>query len=259
MKKFQILGASLAATLALAGCGGGGGGGDGGAATAVDATPASGASAVQGLWIGNTTTNRTITGLVFSDGTYYVFYSPVGNATAIAGVVQGSGTVAASAFSSSNGRDFNLEGLGVSSATVTANYASKQSFSGMIAYPAGTITTFTTACNATYEAAPSLASVAGTFTGRVSLSAGAQAATITVSSAGAISGNSNGCSLTGAATPRSDGNAYNLSVTFGAAPCFLANQTLTGVAYYDSVTKRLYAVAPNAARSDGVLFVGAKP
>ncbi len=257
MKKFRILGASLAATLTLAGCGGGGDGG--GAATAGDAIPVSGAAAAQGLWIGATTTNRTITGLVFSDGTYYVLYSPVGNATAIAGVVQGSGSVAAGAFSSSNGRDFNLEGLGVSSATVTANYASKKSFSGMIAYPAGTLTTFTTAYNATYEAAPSLASVAGTFTGQVSLSAGTQAAAVTVSSAGAISGSSNGCSLTGAATPRSDGNAYNLSITFGAAPCFFANQTFSGVAYYDPATKRLYAVAPNAARSDGVLFVGAKP
>ena len=249
MKKLSVLGASIAATLVISGCGGGGG----------DSGSPSTASAAQGLWIGTTATNRTVTGLVFSDGTYYVLYSPVGNPTAIAGVVQGSGTTAPSTFSSSNARDFNLEGLGVLPATVTANYTAKQTFNGTVAYTAGGTTSFTTTYNSTYEAAPSLANVAGTYTGQVALSIGVQSATVTVSSAGAISGGGNGCALTGTATPRSDGNAYTLSITFGASPCFFANQTFTGVAYYNSVTKRLYGAAPNAARTDGVLFVGTKP
>lgn len=248
MKTFATLSTSLAVVLLVVGCGGGGG----------DSAPAATSTSAQGLWVGTTTTSRTITGLVFSDGSYYVLYSPAGNPTAIAGVVQGTGSSSAGAFSSSNARDFNLEGLGVLPATVSASYSSKQSFNGTIAYSAGT-TTFTSAYDASYEITPSLASVAGTYTGQVALSVGVQAATVTVSSSGAISGGGNGCSISGAASPRTDGNAYNLSITFGASPCFFANQTFTGIGYFNSSTKRLYAAAPNAARTDGVLFVGTKP
>ena len=249
MKKISAFSASIAAALAISACGGGGG----------DSGSASTASAAQGLWIGTTTTNRTVTGLVFSDGTYYVLYSPVGNPTAIAGVVQGSGTTGTNTFSSSNARDFNLEGLGVLSATVSANYAAKQAFNGTVNYTNGGVTSFATTYNSAYETAPTLANVAGTYTGQVALSIGVQSATVIVSSNGTISGGGNGCALSGTATPRTDGNAYTLSITFGASPCFFANQTFTGVAYYNSATKRLYGAAPNAARTDGVLFVGTKP
>ena len=249
MKKFATLSASLAAALFVSGCGGGGS----------DSAPAASSPGAQGLWIGTTATNRTITGLVFGDGSYYVLYSPVGNAAAIAGVVQGTGSSSAGTFTSANAKDFNLEGLGVQSGAVSAAYVSKQSFNGSVTNSAGGNTPFTSSYDANFETAPSLASLAGTFTGQVALSAGIQAATVTVSSSGTISGVNGGCALSGTASPRSDGNAYNLSITFAAAPCFFANQTFTGIGYFNSVTKRLYAAAPNAARTDGVLFVGTKP
>lgn len=247
MKTLTTLSASLISALLMAGCGGGGG----------DSPPAA-ATTAQGLWIGTTSTNRTITGLVLSDGTYYVLYSSVGNSSTIAGVVQGTGSSNAGTFSSTNAKDFNLEGLGVLSATVSASYSSKQSFNGTIAY-SGASTPFTSAYDANYETTPTLASLSGTFTGQVALSVGVQAATVTVSPSGAISGGASGCSISGTTTPRADGNAYNLSITFGSSPCFFANQTFTGIGYFNSTTKRLYAAAPNAARTDGVLFVGTKP
>ena len=253
MKKFASLGTSIAAVLYLSGCGGGGS----------DSTPAetntAAAPTAQGLWIGTTSTNRNVTGLVFADGSYYVLYSPVGNATAIAGVIQGGGSSSAGKFSSTDARDFNLEGLGVLPAAVSASFASKQSFNGSVSYAGGSSTAFTSAYDASYELTPSLATLAGTFTGQVTLSAGVQAATVTVSATGAISGGGGGCSLSGTASPRNDGNAHNLSISFGASPCFFANQTLSGIGYFNSSTKRLYAVAPNAARTDGILFVGTKP
>ena len=54
-------------------------------------------------------------------------------------------------------------------------------------------------------------------------------------------------------------NAYNVAIRFGAAPCFFANQSMSGIAYFDAPTKRLYAAAPNAGRTDGILFLGTKP
>lgn len=238
----------MVATLLLAACGGGGN----------SSTPPANSPA-QGLWNGATNTNRTITGIVLSNGTYYVLYSPVGSPTGIAGVTQGTGTSSAGAFSSSNGKDFNLEGLGVNSATVSASYITKQSFNGTVSYTGGGTTTFTSTYNADYETVPSLSALAGTFTGTVAFSLGVQSATITVSPTGALSGGGNGCSISGTASPRTDGNVYDILIKFGASPCYFANQSFTGIGYFNSATNTLYAVAPNAARTDGVIFVGTKP
>lgn len=244
-----VLGAIPLVIAALSGCGGGGGS---------DSSAAS--SPAQGLYTGTTTTGRTVTGLVLDDGTYYVLYSQIGNSIVIAGVVQGTGTSNAGTFSSSNARDFNLEGLGVLSASVSANYVERQSLNGTVAYSAGGTTAFTTNYDASYESAPSLAALSGSFTGQVASSAGTENATVAVSSAGAVSGSGvSGCGVSGSVSPRAHGNAFNVSLTFGGAPCLFANQTLSGVAYFNAATNRLYAAAPNASRSDGVLFVGVKP
>ncbi len=249
----RLLLSALAASTFLVACGGGGGGDE--------PPPATAAKSATGLWTGTTNTNRAVTGLVLGDGTYYVLYSVAGSPSVIGGVVQGTGSVSGSTFASTNGRDFNLEGAGVMPVNVTATVDTKQSFSGAVAYANGP-TTFSSTYDRDFEGTPSLAAIAGTYTGNVALSVGVQNASVTVSSTGAISGgstSSGGCSITGAATPRSDANAYNVSLTFGAAPCYFAGQTFNGVAYYNAAAKRLYAAAPNGARTDGVLFVGVKP
>jgi hypothetical protein len=212
------------------------------------------------LYSGTTGNGRAVTGLVLDDGTYYFLYSLVGNSNVIAGVVQGSGTSTATAFTSSNTRDFNLEGLGVLPATLSATYTAKQSISGSVSYSQGSPVTFSGTYDSAYEATPSLAALAGTFTGQVASSAGAENATVTVSANGTLSGaGASGCATSGTVAPRSQGNVFNVSLSFGGAPCLFANQTLTGIAYFNATTKALYAATPNAARNDGVLFVGVKP
>lgn len=189
-----------------------------------------------------------------------MLYSLVGNSTVIAGVVQGTGTSSAGTFTSSNARDFNLEGLGVLAATVSASYVAGQSFNGTVAYGATGSTSFLSAYDARYEAVPSLTALAGSFAGQVASSAGNEEADITISAGGSITGSgASGCSVSGSVAPRARGNAFNVSLTFGGAPCLFANQTLTGIAYFDATTRVVYAAAPNANRTDGVLFVGTKP
>lgn len=255
MKNTRPLGLAIlsATALALAACGGD----DGGTTTTTQS-----AETAEGLWVGTTDSNRAISGLVLDDGTYYVLYSAIGNPSLIAGVVQGHGTSNNGNFTSTDARDFNLEGLGVLDATVSASYMVRQSFNGNVMYTSGGTTAFTSAYDSQYDLTPSLATLAGTYTGTVALSQGYEAATVTVGSNGAVSGvGTSGCTLTGNASPRASGNVYNLTITFGGAPCYFAGQTFTGIAYYDSDVndKRLYAAAPNAARTDGVLFVGVKP
>lgn len=250
-KKFLNL--ALAASLvSLAACGGGGGGGDDDKPAAPAAEPA------QGLWQGSTDTGRTVTGIVLADGTYYFLYSPPNDPSRVAGVVQGQGRSSGSTFSSGDARDFNLEGGGVASGTVSASFAARQRFDGKVTGQAGSVR-FDTTYDRAYETVPTLAAIAGTYAGEVALSPGLEGASVTIAASGAISGSGgSGCAFSGQVTPRSDGNVYTLQLRFGAAPCQFAGQTLQGVAYLDAPRQRLYAAAPNASRSDGVLFLGTR-
>jgi hypothetical protein len=214
----------------------------------------------EGLWIGSMNNSRSVTGLVFDDGAFYLFYSTAGNPAVIAGVVQGNGNSDNGTFSSTNARDFNVEGSGVLAPTFSASYQARQSLNGTIGYTTGGAVTFTSTFNAKYDNTPSLAALAGTFSGVVFTTHTNENSTIVISSAGAITGTgTSGCTVTGTVTPRARGNAFNTSLTFGGAPCIFPNQTMTGVAYFDAATKRVYVATPTAARTDVVLFLGTKP
>jgi hypothetical protein len=237
----------------LSACSGGGG-------TGANATASAPSSPAQGLWNGTTTTNRSVTNLVLGDGNYYMLYSPIGNPNSIAGVVQGTGTASNGKFTSGNAVDFNFEGLGVNAASMSINYTAKSSFNGTLTYTAGGTTDVISTYDATFETKPTLAAITGTFAGQAAAFTGSVAtATLTVSPAGAISGDASGCAISGSVSPRNDGNAYNVSLQFGAAPCTFVNQTLSGVAYFDTALNTITILALNSGRSDGVIFLGAGP
>ncbi|MGI9302241.1 MAG: hypothetical protein ACR2RB_05970 [Gammaproteobacteria bacterium] len=239
--------------LAMSGCGGG-------SDPAPASTPSSSGSA-EGIWNGTTDTSRTIAGIVLDDGTYYVIYASPGSSAGPSGVIQGNGTSNNGNFSSSNTRDFNLEGLGVLSATVSANSSARQSFNGSINYadPSVGSVSFTSTYDTRYDATPNLNALAGTYTGDVASSAGSESASVTVASNGSFTGSgASGCTFTGTAIPRSSGNIFNISISFAAAPCVLPNTTVSGVAFFDEASGDLIATAPNSSRTDGVLFIGTK-
>jgi hypothetical protein len=240
---------SLSLVLAISGCGGGGGG---------DVAPS---TTAEGLWVGSTNNGRTIAGIVLDDGTYWVLYSLIGNSAVIAGAVQGSGTSQNGSFTSTNGKDFNLEGLGINDVTVNASYVMKQSFNGTVRYTAtGDQVTFTSSYDTNYDLTPSLNIIAGTYSGTAATTGGMEFATVTVSSSGALTGSSaSGCNFSGTVSPRARGNVYNVSVTFGGGVCANGTSTVDGIAYYDAATKQLYSAALNSPRSNGFIYVGTKP
>ena len=245
----SILGIALA--LTVGGCGGD---------SDSNPAPATTSGSAEGLYSGSTNTNRTIVSVVLDDGTYYFFYSVPANPNLIAGVVQGNGTSNNGSFTSANARDFNLEGFGVLSATISGSYVARQSLSGSITYSGAGITTFTSTFDPAYDTTPSLASLAGTYTGQAGSSGGVQSATVTVASNGTFTGvEADGCSFTGTATLRVRGNIVDQSVTFGGAPCEFAGSTLVGIAYLDVPNRRLYGAAPASNRTDAVIFSGTKP
>lgn len=254
MDRCVLAAAACASLLLVSACGGGG-------------SDSPGSRTAQGLWTGTTTTGRTLTGLVFGDGDYYVFYSPKNIPTGVAGVIQGSSGSGTGIWSSTDGVDFNVEAATptVLPATMSAGFVTKKSFEGTITDSSGNKTTFATVYDANYEVTPTLAVLAGSYAGSAGLSAGVKAAIVTVTAGGGITGivsmddKSSTCTFSGTAMPRADGNAYDVAFVLGAAPCPTPSLRVSGIAYFNAATKRLHVAAPNAARTDGVLFLGAKP
>ena len=245
---------ALAATAALFGCGGGGG------SSGDIFVPPSPTAAAEGLYRALTVTNRIVTWLILDDGAYWLLYSTVGgSANSVAGVVQGTGTSSGGSFTSGNGRDFNFEGQGVQPATVTATYTPKQALSGTVGFGgSATGTGVSGSYDSQYDTVASLPPLVGTYVGAVAATGGSQAAVMNVGSSGSINGAVGLCGFTGNATPRSRGNVYAVTISFGSAPCAAAGQSFSGVGYLDAPNRRLYAVALNGARTDGLLFLGTR-
>ena len=245
----HLIAMAATATIALlpACGGGGGGGGDVGGAGAADA---------QGLYLGDSSDGRGVVGLILADGGYYFIYTYPGSSVA-AGVVQGQGGAADGRFTSADARDFSIEALEVHTGSVTATYSARDALQGQVDFSGGQALSFNTAYSSDWERTPTLAAVAGIYAGSVASADGTEGAQVTVAGDGALSARGDsGCTASGTLAPRDDGNAYDMTLVFGALPCTHAGETFRGIAYLDGDASRLYAAAPNADRSDGVLFIG---
>ena len=119
----------------------------------------------EGLWRGTTSTSRLITGLVLEDSSYWVFYAARDNPSVLAGLVQGTGTSLAGSLGSSNTSDFNLEGAGIRTATLSGTYVPKKSFPGTITYFSGNTESFATTYDADSTSTPNLNVVARNYGG----------------------------------------------------------------------------------------------
>lgn len=253
MKRIQQGVLSLLLLVGLSACSDGGGDVPTPAPTSLPATSA------EGFWAGTTNTNRTVTGLVLDNGTYWVLYSVENDPLTVAGLIQGDSTSQNGAITSSNTKDFNFETGKILDATITGNYTMKQSLNGTLVYSiGGPNTSFTTTYDSDYDLVPDMNTVAGTYGGPVTAT---ENVTVQVSSTGNLSGNSTtGCTFTGSFSPRTHGNVFNVIVIFADDPaCSNRNDTVNGVGTYDADTKTLYSAALNGDRTNGFIFVGTKP
>jgi hypothetical protein len=188
-----------------------------------------------------------------------VIYSQEGNSSVVVGALQGTFSTNGSSVSSSNGRDFNFEGLGVNDFTASGSVAEKQSLDGTVTYDGGTQITVSAEYSSDYEFTPSLATIAGSYSGSSVASGGVEFTTATISPAGDISGSSaSGCTFPGSIAPRTSGNVYDVSVTFNGGTCANGTGTVTGVAFYDAANSQLISMALNSSRTNGFLAIGVK-
>ena len=237
--------AGLALAALLAGCGGGD-----------DVDPSSRLA----VYVGTTGTSRDFTGVLLPDGKYYLVYSAVGDAATVGGAVQGTSTSTDGVFASADALDFSAEGAGIRPSTIAGTVAPGSRLAGTITATAGgTPVTFDAHTTGGVQYAPSLSTLAGAYTGTAGFALGVRPATFTVTADGAVSSTINGCAITGTATPRGDGNAYDLTIVFGAAPCALPGLAFSGIAFQRPDNGRLYAVARNEIYKQSVIFDGAKP
>ena len=244
-----------AVVFTLGACGGGGG----------DSTsPAPSATKAEGVYSGTLTgsTSSAFKLLVLENDEYWgVYGADSASAFLVAGFIQGQGTSNNGSFTSSNLKDFGT--APPASGTLTATYVVNTSISGTAVAPAGTVTfsgTPITSSTYNYNAPADLANIAGTW----SLTAlDLSNVALTVATTGAFTGSSGGCSFTGTFTPRTSGkNVFNFTLTFGAAPCALPNQTGTGIALSyllsNGTTRQLIVVGTNAERTSGTMLIGTR-
>ncbi|MDN5942845.1 MAG: hypothetical protein L0H94_13260 [Nitrospira sp.] len=223
--------------------------------------PPAAATSAEGRWMGSSSTGRSVTGVVLEDGTYWFLYSQVGSSPIIAGVVQGSGSSQNGSFTSSTGTDFDFEETEIIDVSVTSSYVMKQTINGTVTYANNHgQTTFTSNYDDDYDLTPDVNLLIGTYSGSVTTAGAPDALTVTVSAPNSITGTSiSGCNFSGSVSPRSQGNVYDISVTFEGGVCSNGTSTVNGVAFFDAATKTLRSAALNSARTKGFVYVGTKP
>jgi hypothetical protein len=162
------------------------------------------------------------------------------------------------AFGSDDGLYFSAVGAGITAATVAATLVPGTSFDGTVTTTGAAAVGFETRQETIFFIGPTLARLAGTYTGTAGFALGVRPAVFTVTADGAVSSSINGCAIAGTATPRADANAFDLTIAFGPAPCALPGLSFTGIAYLRQDNGRLYAAARNAATRQSVIFNGGR-
>jgi hypothetical protein len=223
---------------------------------------ASAASGAEGLWIGTTSTGQSVRAIILDDGTYYILYSRGGIDF---GVLQGSSTAVNGVFTSlSDGMDFPIaiaeETSGVGSpATVSGTYVPHSSLQLTISGAGGT-RTLMASYDASYEQPASLAAAAGSYKGKSGHAGGERPSTaFSLDATGLWGGQNDACAFTGTYTPRKSVNVFDWTVkASGTQGCIFGRGPLSGIMYYDPVTRQIHGFAPFLGDDDEWFLIGTK-
>ena len=221
-------------------------------------------SKVKGVWTGITSLNEIVHTVVLEDGTFYLVYTQPGTAVDV-GVIQGTMTTADGTVSSADAVNFPLplqqEGVGVARKyTVSGTYTPQGPLQLTVSGTTGT-RNVTAQYVPGSEQAPSVAALAGRYTGATGHNGGRRDATWTIDADGSLSlSNSVGCALHGTITPHASVHAFDWTITENAPGlCIFEDAgTISGMLYYDEGTRQIRAFAPYDERIEDYFMIGTK-
>jgi hypothetical protein len=246
----SLFGSAIVSAMLLGGCGGGGD-----SAIAV-ATPTA-----EGVYGGTLTGGRSnaFNLLVLENGEAWSMYgTQSATSFGVAGFVQGAGTSSNGSFTVSNGKDFGFSPAqaGSTSATYDATAKTISGTTGSVTFSGGPVA----GSLYNYDTAASLSAISGAWS---ATGLTGESIALNVAASGAFTATSGlGCKFSGTVAPRASGkNVFNVSLTFGAAPCALAGQAATGIALvYPLASGRtqLLVAAVDSTRTYGAAAVGTR-
>jgi hypothetical protein len=269
--------AVIAVFSAFIGCGGGGEDDSSGGQSPATQGPAT------GIYRGQSAAGNNVLGLIFSDGRYYFLYSPPSNPNLISLINSGSGVSSNGDFSANNLLAVPLSSIGytqgtIANGTFSASYTTNSNLNGTFSYLPSGGSAITTTYEPTSVTVPTLTQIAKEYTGAFShyypsgnnLYTWSPATNFTVSANGSISGTVDcftepvcmsapcpaiTCNVTGTINPRTDINAYDVSLSIGSTNggSTPLDGTYNGVAYFDAGTGNLNiaGISPTTNRAIG--------
>ena len=220
----------------------------------------------EGVWTGTTTatnssgtTTYQLEAVILENGEFYTMFGvKSGNNLIVYGGDVGTASLSGAGIS---GTLLEITSTAAATGTLTASVVKNTSITGTssaIAPATGSASFSLTPLatnNYNYNTPASISNIQGAWSGFL---LGGSSANISINSSGAISGTNAGCTFNGTALPRASGkNVFDVNITFGAAPCVLANQSVAGIGLTyttTSNTTQLLASVFNSARTTGTMF-----
>jgi hypothetical protein len=200
-----------------------------------------------------------VTLLTLFDGTAYLFYGGPDNANLAGVAVADHGTQTSDGrFASSTALDYRIGSAPATPVAFMANFAQAPAVSGAVVAKDGSPDlAYTAHAAAMLDVAPSAGNIEGLYNGRGMALGGNTDTRITIAGDGYAAGTaSSGCIFQGTVLPHPGVNAYDVSVTFGPAPCPLPGASMKGHAVLDGA--RLLVALPSPDRANIFLFDGRK-
>jgi hypothetical protein len=197
--------------------------------------------------------------LTLFDGTAYLFYGAPGSENLAGVAIATNGTQTSDGrFSSSTALDYRVGVAPAAPVVFMTNFAHAPAISGAVVNKDGSPNLeFTGSAAPMVDVKPGPANSDGLYNGRGMALGGATDTHITIGLDGYAAGQmSSGCIFQGNISPHAGVNAYDITVTFGPAPCTTPGATAKGNAVLDG--RRLMVALPSKDRSNVFLFDGRK-
>ncbi len=209
---------------------------------------------------GSTNQAQNVIGLFDKNQKFWFVYTAPHNNNAVAGAMTGDIAIDGNSLASSNSVDHFYGGGENLSTAMNASFDSNE-LKGSISYnPANQVAFNLKKDSALSGIKARVPDIVGTYKGTSAVVQGVEGASLTVRGDGTLTGSTESkCIFSGKIQPEADTPYFTTSIKFGGSPCLLGNGSYTGITYYDSKTKILYALSTSdTSKADSVLFLGSK-